>query len=1290
MANSLFENALVLEGVDGDLAALARSIYEQESGSGKNTATSNADAHGGMQIIPATFAAMADEGWDINDPMQNARAGIRYLKHLSEGVAGGDPRLTAIGYYGGPGAVGAAKRGQARKDPRNPNAPDTFQYADSVLGRITGEAKQTVEDIREGTVPPKAPLGDAYRSEVQDLWDSLGMNGATAAVKEVGKEPTLTPLNAQDILTATAEVLPSTAEQQAKQAEADWAWKEGVTFLDQVSVAWDDTSIGAGMRTLRSPSQENDPAFNPVDAFNSLKLAHDLDADDAVSLLAAGNKERFDWTVQDIERRRSNAKTMAAGGVLSSIGAGIVAGAADPLTYITAGAGMKTAAMAGMSGYSAAVVGGAIGNVGYDVARDIAGADVSGSDYVASAMLGGGMGLIGHRFLGGADRELATHLMNTRQNIIKQRAALLDQARSELPATASAAEVSQRANEIELKEALKVAELVLAQPTEGSRLIPRSLDMSAADPESYGGMLQALKRNIGILDDDGLDFVPSDTVREALRGIIKQAQDGLKANPLDTARIRLLSESLSESGTMKGMRSAFGSTALELFRSKSPVAQWWASVALENTTGVTRRATAAITKYQLEHMYLGDVKNEFDALFHAWRKSRGEAGRITEFFTNSEWKKFNDAVFRHREAMRMGETVPQEGIIAEASRLLTKQYDMMRRHQIQTKVSGFGNLPNSSHGYNPWAISPKKWRALSEGQKLAYTRALATDVHENHGWDYAFSEYFARQYVDQVNAQVNAGVHTNVRPNESAVGVLETALRAYGMDDKQIAKHLKEFTEGGRRQTKGRVDRDLLNYHEDFDGGVFSLMDAMETDNIALLERQARRVSGEVALANWGVTSEAELQLMRTAMEHTGATPRELEAFDQTVAEMLGKPFNKQSPQFVDDLRAATSLVQLGGMGFAQLMETGNMVGAVGVAATLKKVPSFARLYKEVRAMSRSEAVSNPMLKEIDAMVGGIGMEHYRNSWAHQMGDTNEVVYGRDSVGSVSKLIRGGQHLQGKLSMWRAIHAVQTRATAEMMINKALTYVKAGKDTAALRDIGISPELAKRIQADLKNVATFDAKGNVATFNPLNATDQQAMQALTQAVMRGTAQVIQGTFVGETGKWVADPILKFMTQFRTYSITSFEKQFIRQVKTHGGYKAVGLMLGAISVAAPIYIARTMLAGAALQGEAWEKYKENRLSASSIGMAALGYTAMGGWARDMLDIGLGSIGVDVPGSPRTPRGGFVSGLIPGLSLVEDFKNSATDLVQRGDPGSVLRVLPFGRTPFIQPLLQGLSQ
>ena len=85
------------EGADPDLAI---RIAKQESNLGRNTGPSRAGAVGTMQVLPSTGREM---GLDVNDPMQNIRAGVRYLAQQQREF--GDPSLAAAAYNAGPNRV---------------------------------------------------------------------------------------------------------------------------------------------------------------------------------------------------------------------------------------------------------------------------------------------------------------------------------------------------------------------------------------------------------------------------------------------------------------------------------------------------------------------------------------------------------------------------------------------------------------------------------------------------------------------------------------------------------------------------------------------------------------------------------------------------------------------------------------------------------------------------------------------------------------------------------------------------------------------------------------------------------------------------------------------------------------------------------------------------------------------------------------------------------------------------------------------------------------------------------
>jgi hypothetical protein len=189
-AKDPFESALAAEGVTGRVADIARSIYQQESGAGKNTKTSNAGAVGGMQIIPPTFKSVADKDWDINDPTHNARAGIRYVKQLYE-QAEGDPALTAAGYYGGPGGLEKARRGVAVSDPRNPNAPTTLQYGKQVAARLPKEPLNPV--MAAGKAITDAVIPSANAAEPASSYGGMSDEELLAAYQKLKGAAPATP-----------------------------------------------------------------------------------------------------------------------------------------------------------------------------------------------------------------------------------------------------------------------------------------------------------------------------------------------------------------------------------------------------------------------------------------------------------------------------------------------------------------------------------------------------------------------------------------------------------------------------------------------------------------------------------------------------------------------------------------------------------------------------------------------------------------------------------------------------------------------------------------------------------------------------------------------------------------------------------------------------------------------------------------------------------------------------------------------------------------------------------------
>ena len=154
-STDVFNSALNMEGVQDPVKrAFLHSIYGQESSSGKNTATSNRGAVGGMQITPIAWQDIPNKDLNHKSDFDQLRGGIRYgLKGFD--LANGNPQLAGAYYYGGPPGLNAAMQGKSLKDTKNPNAPDTLSYGKQIADRMT--KLLPIGSAQAETMPAQAP-----------------------------------------------------------------------------------------------------------------------------------------------------------------------------------------------------------------------------------------------------------------------------------------------------------------------------------------------------------------------------------------------------------------------------------------------------------------------------------------------------------------------------------------------------------------------------------------------------------------------------------------------------------------------------------------------------------------------------------------------------------------------------------------------------------------------------------------------------------------------------------------------------------------------------------------------------------------------------------------------------------------------------------------------------------------------------------------------------------------------------------------------------------------------------
>lgn len=793
----------------------------------------------------------------------------------------------------------------------------------------------------------------------------------------------------------------------------------------------------------------------------------------------------------------------------------------------------------------------------------------------------------------------------------------------------------------------------------------------------------------------GLTIVPVGTAAErkqaqAMLALHKQAAAWEIKNPMD-AQWESRVKNLADNNVFN-----VASTGLVMLKSKSPLVRMLASELVEDASGAAgkRQATAAISKYMQERFMMGNTINDVQGAYAFWKKDK-PGGLRDDLVGGNNWAAFHKEVASEIEARRLAKgPVTQDPNIKAAADSLEASYQRIANAQRAAGTIGNEGLPTTSVGYMPHRMSPKAVINMTNEQGRVLHDALVDQFVTIEGWDHSFSDKLASEYMLRVRNRAGGDYGSAVGGSgQGAASQVEEALRGMNLPEDTIAEHMKRFEKGGANFTKGRIELDLNKVYTTSTGD-FRLLDIFETNQIELLRSQAGRASGEVALTKFGVQGKPGLKLLRDALAYgedgKRAGVHEKEAFDQMAAEFMNEPFGTNTGKFMERAMAANTLVRLGGIGFNQLAESINGIFHVGAARTMASVGAIPRMRQEIKDLVAGKHVDNPFLTSIEHAGGAeFGTDAYKTVLPFDSPDHAYPTYGQDTLTVTDRLLRGGGYLQAKLSGWKMIHSAQQRGFAEQIVKKLARYVNEGTSDVALRQFGITPDVQAALKKDLHNVTTFDAQGNPLNFDATKITDPAIREQVIQAVWRGTQQIIQGTFIGERGKWAHDGWMKLLTQFRGFGITSMEKQWGRQRNDRGGAAAFGIMVGSMTIAAPIYMARVYASSIGRPDQ--QAYIDERLTPDGVARATLNYIALSGMAGDFLDLGTTLLPEELGVKPTGGRVGVESDFVgnyvlPASSLVNDiWKYTQSPL----DAGDAAKILPMSRIPYIVPFVNAVK-
>lgn len=1067
-----------------------------------------------------------------------------------------------------------------------------------------------------------------------------------------------------------------------------------VTPLDMLGASIKENTITSAVVDAiinQSWNDKDDPAFD----YNVVReqVEAGRNEEERVWLRGSGSQAELDDNLRQLKERDENYRIMGAHGAAGAVAAGLTGGLLDPSGWVL-GAGVgKVAQLAnvGVRSLEAApfalratqmAAEGAVSNVLFTAALDASGRYVSADDYAYAAGFGAVFGQLGHlarRNIPG-DRTADANIDQGQRVMDEAVAAMhedLQTVQTRVGPDATPEQMMTGLDDLARERFNRIQNIVHAPADEADRILPtgdgieKGVDGRMVAGEEVNRYLHTPAEIDQRVATSGLATMEHPAEARLAAEIQLRADKWVMGNPVEPGRVSVLSRV-----------PWLGSSGQVLATSNNPVLQMVAGTLLESTTGVNgRRRTAAIDKALLERQYL-DYLHKAEAEYQIWAKRNG-SNQVKDFFNPEARTRFNRAVALEIENRRLG--VRSEAVDVNVARYadhLQSGYERMLGDQKARKTLGYLNLPENSVGYQPRRLSTGWVMQASDNQRRLLRDVYAKQLEESWG-DKAFAENIANRVLDRAIDRANGGasVPANLHSPEGA-DLLEDIIKSMGgIDDDQAARLIGQLARGGAGHTKHRLDLDLTaEVRDPVTGDGFTMIDAFEQDPVTLFQQYARRASGEAALANWGIRGTPGLRLLRLAAERAPEaqrpTPDQLKAFDQIAAEFMGTPLPGTGNKYLNTLRLLTMSSRLGGMLFPQVAELANAVPLLGVTGALKMVPDMPGLIGGV-----VKGKSNPMLESLELIGGPVGMEHQIIMPYQELDDIR--VYSRDSLNGFERAVRAGANALPYVNGFHYLHAAQVRGMSQQIISKGLKYVRDGGDNAALEGMGITSSVAKRLKADLDNVVKFDKDGNIAELDLSKTSDPAAVADFVQAVHRGARQIIQGTYIGETGKWAHHDLLRLLTQFRTFGITAMEKQWTRQRADGGSAQAFGTLVAGMSFALPIHLARVQLNAAGMADEKKEAYLENQLNPLALSRALLNYTTVSGLTGDILDSTAGIMGYSTTGG-RSGTLGSPLDTVPGLGYI----GSTINAVQEKDPRQLARALPFGNLPYLTPFLNGM--
>lgn len=352
--------------------------------------------------------------------------------------------------------------------------------------------------------------------------------------------------------------------------------------------------------------------------------------------------------------------------------------------------------------------------------------------------------------------------------------------------------------------------------------------------------------------------------------------------------------------------------------------------------------------------------------------------------------------------------------------------------------------------------------------------------------------------------------------------------------------------------------------------GGLKVQDLLNTNVGELAENYGKEAAGGAALAAMGFPSRQSVLNAIDAAERAGRNMAgsnakaikqlrsEAEMLRDAVKLIYGKTIdadpNSGIVRGTRRVREVTGLLRLGQMGFAQIPELARAISKMGLGTVLKSVPAtkFLRSRAARKGGTAQGELLEPELREMEELLGYIGEDNWLTGWNVRHDEFGETA---DNLGKLSAIIDNGLAMGSRintvLSGFKAVQGGSEKIVARA-INKRLKQHLTGErqlPKADLEEVGLSEDVMKRLKRHFDDNPLYaEYNGEKVRMMNFDAMEPDLRETVGVAVRRMSGRLIQRNFIGDEGIWMNKWWGKALTQFKSFSIVSIEKQLIHDLR----------------------------------------------------------------------------------------------------------------------------------------------